>query len=182
MEKITNQEKAALYLHIIENYNDWQELFKISGRSKKANEMKPTVLAVTASRWKNSEPVQNAIRIMRMDLEDRKKAIEQKAIQEENTRRKTEAGELVGPSGVNEEINFLDPDQFLQFANQQANQITDEKERRAYLEMIAKLMNYKDKDEAEQEQIRAYLPIVCDSCELRRRCESCKLDICPVEV
>ena len=81
---------------------------------------------------------------------------------------------------TDEDINFLDPDEFMKFASRQANDLTDEKDRRAYLEMIAKLMNYKDKDQDEQQQIRAYLPQTCENCELYARCSRCSLSSCAV--
>lgn len=70
----------------------------------------------------------------------------------------------------------------MKFASLKANELQDEKDRRAYLEMIAKLMNYKDKDQEEQEQIRAYLPETCENCELYKRCSVCSFGSCPVSL
>jgi hypothetical protein len=181
MEDVTRAEKAALYFHILERCDDWKELYKIAVGEKQYNTLAEKSKITTASRWKSSHRIQKAKEEIERNLKALKAEIEQKA-RENGDQEQAETSKRERPTSPDVDINFLDPDQFLQFANQQANQINDEKERRAYLEMIAKLMNYKDKDEAEQEQIRAYLPIICDSCELRRRCESCKLNICPVEV
>ena len=71
-----------------------------------------------------------------------------------------------------EGINFLNLDEFLKYANNQANNIQDEKEKRAWVEMIGKYMNFKESDEQEQ-QIKAYLPVVCSDCEIYKRCSDC---------
>ena len=76
-------------------------------------------------------------------------------------------------------VNFLNPDEFLQFANSQANEITDEKERREYLKMIANLLNYKESDNAETEIQRFYTPVCCSECEIYNKCKACNLPECP---
>ena len=176
LKDLTPATQAAIYYHVVGGCNDFHVLFKIAEGEKRYNELKGNGKAVTVSKWKLSNVISDAIQELKykIEIEDRKKI--DLYLQERETEGRQREPEQTNLEG----INFLDPDQFLQFANQQANTITDEKERRAYLEMIAKLMNYKDKDSEEQEQIKAYLPVNCENCELYKRCKACNLDRCPI--
>lgn len=178
MDKLNIYEQAAICFHILGECEDRTALFKIANGAERYDNLTDKSKTVTVSRWYNSVKIQDGIKNFQA-IQDRKtneiKTEILKALETETTKNES-SGEING------DINFLDPGQFLQFANQQANQIKDEKERRAYLEMIAKLMNYKDKEGEETEQIRAYLPLQCYSCELKKRCEACKFAVCAVEI
>ena len=179
MEDLTRAEKAALYFQIIERCDDWKQVYSIAIGEDRFNKLTDKTKNTNTSRWKVSHRIQKAREEIERNFNARDEDLKRKAV-EAAANGETEGPAKKAVSMSSEDINFLDPDQFLQFANQQANTITDEKERRAYLEMIAKLMNYKDKDSEEQEQIKAYLPVNCESCELYRRCKSCNLDRCPI--
>jgi hypothetical protein len=176
-KELTTREQAAIVLHVVEDFNDWHELFKIAEGDERYNKMNYNSQKTTVAKWKNSDRIQNAIRDYKYKVR----------IQEEEKKKKyiedwqREATEGTKPGTTSQDINFLNPEEFLQFANLQANNLKDEKDRRAYLEMIAKLMNYKD-SEGETEQIKAYLPIICQDCDLYKRCEACTLSVCPVKL
>lgn len=177
MEKLNDNTKAAIYYQLITGCKDKAVLFQIAEGKERYNKLTDKSKPVTVHKWYNTRPVQRAINEIRFELEQKKAfLIEEGKRIERNETAKKEGLQLQG-----ERINFLNPDEFLKFANIQANEIQDEKERRAYLEMIAKLMNYKDKEGTETEQIKAYLPINCHNCELYKRCKSCKFDICPID-
>ena len=175
IENLDKKTLAALYLYTFGGCDDWHELFKITINPEKLKTLTPGTLQTYTSKWKKSHEVQTALK----ELQQIKKAQELEIIdkyqnQEKETTKTVET--------KNRDItNFLSLDEFLKYANEQANTITDEKERRAWVEMIGKYMNFKGSDEGETEQIKAYLPIQCYNCEIYNRCKSCNLSICPVE-
>lgn len=175
IENIDKKTLAALYLYTFGGCNDWHELFKITLNTDKLKTLTPGTLQNYTSKWKKSYQVQTALK----ELEQIKKAQELEIIKkyEESNQEQTKPGE----TEKKDITNFLSLDEFLKYANEQANSITDEKEKRAWVEMIGKYMNFKGSDEGETEQIKAYLPLQCYSCELYNRCKSCNLSVCPVE-
>lgn len=181
MEDITKSEKAALYFQILERCNDWKEVYKIAIGEDRYNSLTDKTKITNTSRWKASHKIQKAKEEIEMIFKAKQQEIEEKA-KEGNPSGGTEPTNRTTKKEVDEKTNFLNLDEFLQYANQQANKIADEKEKRAWVEMIGKYMNFKESEEGETEQIKAYLPLQCYSCELRKRCESCKFDVCPVEI
>lgn len=179
MEDITKAEKAALYFHILERCEDWKELYKIAIGEDRYNNLSDKSRITSASRWKSSHRIQKAKEELQRNLKAWEDQIKENATAN-SLNQETEPTKKSRIISTDEDINFLDPDEFMKFASRQANDLTDEKDRRAYLEMIAKLMNYKDKDQEEQEQIRAYLPVLCENCELYARCSRCSLSSCAV--
>ena len=181
MENITNRERAAICLHVYGNENNRMTLYQIADDKKRDKPLKPDSLRTTANVWFNSHRIQTAVKY----YQERKKDFETEVIKKyllENQPGESEEPNKPNEPAPGDAVNFLDPEAFLAFANQKANEIIDEKERRAYLEMIAKLMNYKDKEEGETEVLRAYLPLQCYSCELKKRCERCNFNKCPIEL
>ena len=177
MENLTDREKAAVIMHVFAGESNRQILFAVADEKNRINKITSSSYKTIASNWFKSHKIQTAIKY----YQDQKQQYDSEIIKKyllENQTEETEQQKKVEPINPTEDVNFLDPESFLQFANQKANEITDEKERRAYLEMIAKLMNYKDKEEGETEVLRAYLPLQCYSCELKRRCERCNFANC----
>lgn len=172
----TINELAAVLLRVYANITDNHILFQIAEGTTRYNNLTQTSKNTTVSKWFKSERIQNMIK--NEEFNQRKR--DEEIIKKERERIEREAREQEGKKDQNQEINFLDPDEFMKFASLKANELQDEKDRRAYLEMIAKLMNYKDKDQEEQEQIRAYLPETCEKCELYKRCSVCSFSSCPV--
>lgn len=177
MENLTDREKAAVIMHVFTGESNRQILFAVADEKNRITKITSSSYKTIASNWFKSHKIQTAIKY----YQDQKQQYDSEIIKKyllENQTEETEPTKIEPSLLSSEAVNFLDPESFLAFANQKANEITDEKERRAYLEMIAKLMNYKDKEEGETEVLRAYLPLQCYSCELKKRCESCKFANC----
>lgn len=178
MEEITKAEKAALYFHFLEGCNDWHELFKIAEGEERYNSLTDKSKNVTVSRWKVSHRIKKAHEEIKIILDAKRKQIEEQAKQT------VLSGETESPQGgkvpqITDDVNFLDLDNFLQEANRQANQIKDDKERRAWLELIGKYMSFKDRNESETTEIkRFYTPLECEKCEVYNKCMSCNLPEC----
>lgn len=182
MKQLTPEEQAAILLHVYGKCEDRHILFKIANGLERYNKLSDSSKKQTVYRWFNTQPIQEGIQAEKFNILRREEEIKER-IKEEFTTSGEAAATTRGPkTSPAEAVNFLDPDEFLKFANLKANEIQDEKERRSYLEMIAKLMNYKDKDEEQQEQIKAYLPMICEKCELYKRCSNCSLSSCPVSL
>ena len=177
MEYLNEKEKAAILLHIFEDRTGRGILFEIAEGENRANRLRPNENSykVTASKWFRSHKIQEGIKYYLNLLEE----IKQKAIQDYiNSLVEAEPGEGKKATQAKNAVNFLNPDEFLQFANDQANEITDEKERREYLKMIANLMNYKDSDAESIDIQRFYTPIICQECEIYKKCSRCNLETC----
>lgn len=64
-------------------------------------------------------------------------------------------------------INFTNPEEFVQYLNAQANTITEERDRREYLKMLADLLRFKEGNKGGADDIqRFYTPQNCQNCEL----------------
>jgi hypothetical protein len=179
MENFNEFEKAAICLHIFGGCEDKKTLFKIACGEQRYNKLSPNSLKSVVSTWYKSHKVQQLISY----YQHIKKTEQDKAIEEfkklHEASGDTEAPKKESPKAHDGQVDFLNLEEFLKYANQQANDIADEKERRAWVEMIGKYMNFKDNEDGEQEQIKAYIPINCESCELYKRCKGCKLSECP---
>ena len=72
-----------------------------------------------------------------------------------------------GDSITLKNINFTDPSEFLQYLNNQANLLTDEKDKREYLKMLADLLRFKEGSKTGPDDIqRFYTPENCQNCAL----------------
>lgn len=176
MKDLTLLEESAVCFHVMGKCNDRTLLFKIACGEERFNRLKEKSKIVTVNRWFNSVKIQDAIRFYKTIQERQNEEFKKNILLSLETEQKE-----TEPTKPDESsINFLNLDQFLKYANEQANNITDDKEKRAWVEMIGKYMNFKESDEGETEQIKAYLPLQCYSCELKKRCERCKFEVCPV--
>lgn len=173
---LTPRQQAAVLYHVVGGCDDWTELFLIAEGEKRYNSLTDKSKRQTVSNFKRSDKIMQGVadlkyRIERQKEEERKKIIQDWRTEEENK----ENGHT-----LKEGINFLDPEQFLQHANEQANRIKDDKERRSWLEMIAKLMNYKEANDNETTEIkRFYIMKTCENCEIYQRCKGCEFSKCP---
>ena len=109
-----------------------------------------------------------------MSLKEKQTREDERRVLETETR-KTEEGEP-----INEKTNFLDRDEFLQFLNDRANQIQDDKTRNDILKMLSDNLRYKDTERDENNEIqRFYTPVTCENCEIYKRCKGCTVSECP---
>ena len=179
MQSLTPSEKAALYFQIIERAKDWKQIYKIAIGPDRYEKLTTTSQNASASKWKQSDKIQKAYRELTRYLEALQQEIEEKAVNKFKAA-KTESGTGEDIQQFSENINFLDPEEFLKHANQQANRIKDDKERRSWLEMIAKLMNYKEQSDGETTEIkRFYIMKTCEKCEIYQHCKGCEFSKCP---
>ena len=176
IENLDKKTVAALYLYVFGGCDNWTDLYKITQNPERLNKLTDGTLINYVSKWKNSYEIKQAIK----ELEQIKKARDIETIKQYQNEQKKDIKPVETETGEN--TNFLNLDEFLKYANIQANSITDEKERRAWVEMIGKYMNFKGSEEGETEQIKAYIPVQCYNCEIYRRCKGCNLNVCPVEM
>lgn len=178
MLDLTFKERAAILLNLIEGINDRRTLFEVANDETRVNKLKTNgkSFKTTSSNWFKSHKIQEGIKYYSNLIEE----IKQKAVRDyiSNSAGETEAGETERPGKIQNGVNFLNPDEFLRFANQQANEIKDEKERREYLKMIANLMNYKEGDQEQTDIQRFYTPVLCENCTIYNKCKNCKRPEC----
>ena len=173
---LNERQKAAVLYHVVGGCNDWAELFIIAEGETRYNSLTDKSKRQTVSNFKRSDKITQAVADLKYRIERQKEEERKKIIQDWES----ESLNKQSCSGLNEDINFLDPEQFLQHANEQANRIKDDKERRSWLEMIAKLMNYKEANDQETTEIkRFYIMKTCENCEIYQRCKGCEFSKCP---
>ena len=178
MLELTEKEKAAILLYLIEGTTERAILYEISEGENKANKLRPNrnSFSVTCSKWFRSHRIQAGIEYYTNLLDQ----IKNKAVQDYvNSSGDTEGTTREQKKVNSNDVNFLNPDEFMKFANERANEITDEKERREYLKMIANLMNYKESDQEQTDIQRFYTPVLCESCEIYNKCKNCRVSECP---
>ena len=178
-KELTPQQQAAIYLHVFGGVKDRKILYAIAEGPEKLSKWKDTSVNMSLSKWFNSKHIQDGITAAKFWIhqhdEQVKESLKAEIIEAERAKRE---GEKI----PKEAVNFLDLDEFLNYACEQANAIRDEKERRAWVELIGKYKNFREGENTEENtQIRAYLPLSCEDCELKKRCKSCIYDVCPVQ-
>jgi hypothetical protein len=173
---LNERQKAAVFYHVVGGCDDWVQLFIIAEGETRYNSLTDKSKRQTVSNFKRSDKITQAVADLKYRIERQKEEERKKIIQDWET----ESQNKQSFSGLNEDINFLDPEQFLKHANEQANRIKDDKERRSWLEMIAKLMNYKEANDQETTEIkRFYIMKACENCEIYQKCKDCNLSSCP---
>lgn len=117
-----------------------------------------------ASRWKNSGQAKEFLAGLKKRDEIRiANQVEARISSMEKGTYKPEEAELGN-------INFRNVDEFLSFANTQANLVKDEKDRREYLKIISDLMRFKEGSQDKDGDIqRFYVPVRCHECPLYKR-------------
>lgn len=178
-KELTPRQQAAIYLHVFGNVKDRKILFEIAEGAERLNKLKDSSVNMTLSKWYNSKLIQEGITAAKFWIhnhdQQQREIIKAEIMEAERAKKETE-------KSPKESVNFLDLDEFLNYACEQANAIKDEKERRAWVELIGKYKNFKEGENTEEDtQIRAYLPLSCEDCELKKRCERCNFNKCPIE-
>lgn len=176
LKDLTPAQQAAIYLHVVGGFNDWPELFQIAEGKERYNKLTDKSKRQTVSKFKLSDEINEGIQELRYILSLKEKKIRE----DERAMRETETTEGTTVGKFNEKTNFLDRDEFLQFLNDRANQIQDDKTRNDILKMLSDNLRYKDTERDENNEIqRFYTPINCENCEIYKRCKGCTISECP---
>lgn len=162
---LTPAERAAAYLYIIEGLTDRRTLYNIAFGSEKTKNLNENSLKTMSSNWFNSFRIKNFIKEYKQTQDKQTEIL----TQEITERVKTETTNQLNQKTQDENINFLDRDEFLQFLNSRANEITDDKLRNDILKMLSDNLRYKDGENDENNEIqRFYTPLLCKDCQLYR--------------
>lgn len=176
MKNLTDTELLAIHYHVLSGCEDWLLLYRVAVGDTKYNALTQNSRKSLASKWKNSQDVKDEVK--RRQYEQQRREEEQKQ-QIQNIVRETVSTEQTPTQLVDNEVNFLNRDEFLQFLNERANQITDDKQRNDILKMLSDNMRYKESENQENAEIqRFYTPILCENCEIYRRCKHCSVTDC----
>ena len=168
---LTEAERAAIYLHIYDNFQDWKQLYIIAHGAQRFEKLTVESKKNAVTRWKNSAFVVQEIE----SINKMREAERLKIIEEHERRKETEGPEGVATRSNSRQTDFLDRDEFLKFLNDRANdKQLDDKTRNDILKMLSDNLRYKDADKNEIDEIqRFYTPITCKDCEIYRRCSGC---------
>ena len=176
MDQLNEQEQAAICFHILGGCNDKSVLFRIACGAERYNKLSDKSKGVTVSKWYNLPRIQEGIKIYQSIQERKKIELENEII----TRLETKTTNQANKNEEVDKTNFLDRDEFLQFLNNRANQIQDDKTRNDILKMLSDNLRYKDTERDENNEIqRFYTPVTCENCSIYQKCRSCKLSECP---
>ena len=174
LRKLNDSERASLYFYLIEGVKDWERIYCIAVGEERFNNLTPNSKQANTSRWKRSARVQFGLGEIKKEFEERENKIKELAV--------NELGETETPKSKGKDIktDFLNRDEFLQFLNVRANQITDDKLRNDILKMLSDNLRYKESDKEESNEIqRFYTPMICKECPIYRKCSFCKVEECP---
>lgn len=178
---LTDRERQILRLSAWSGITpDWKDLYLLS--REKIYKSVPASISQIVSNWKNSYIIKDyyntekAAYLRYLD-QIRAEAVEAfRAEEESQTERGKQGNRETGPKTKNSRknangdkiINFQDRNEFLQYLEKRANEITDEKLKFDYIKQIAELQQYKkDADESGAKEIqRFYTPLQCQNCQL----------------
>lgn len=169
LKNLTEQEKAVIAYKVLFSIKSYQTIWEIFQKDK--TRAKSQNFASLASKWKQSNEVQtfvkeceNRINIL-VDLEvKRREKDKTKPGQKDTTK---DHDKRVGELSQSSAIDFTNLEEFFNFANMQANLITDEKDRQFYLKTIADLMRFKEGNQEKGQDIqRFYVPLTCIECPI----------------
>jgi len=159
----TLREQAAIIYGIITGIKDLSTFYKIAkGNDKKI--YTPESLKSMGHKLYKSEPVQEYIK--------QAEQIVKRFIQTQNANggenKESESGG--GGAFALNNVNFTDPEQFIKYLNNQANNLTEERDRREYLKMLSDLLRFKESGNSTNTEIqRFYTPLSCQNCQLYRQ-------------
>ena len=157
--ELTLTEKCLIdHLHLFPHEITWTDIYKGSHNTSK---VKMESLPQTVSKWKNSKLVQDYVKQSETKVKNYlNEKTKENTVLDENGKRV-----FLGK----DEINFTNLNEFINFLNTKANNLTDEKERQKYLQMLSDLLRFKDQDTKDSDIIRFYMPVKCCNCPLKSK-------------
>lgn len=159
IRELRSSEKAALTWGYYSAFKSWEPIYDachdFQGTSIKA---KKTAI----SGWKNDDAVKRYWKQLKANDEIRIDTLVQKRLDEIS-----KAEEKGVKTELNTGIDFTDISQFIQFLNDQANILSDEKDKREYLKMLSDLLRFKEgSSDKDNDIMRFYVPMNCRECVL----------------
>lgn len=144
-----NQIRAFIYYGLDHDLSN-TDIYKLCYPDNKV-----TDIVSTASMWKRGKRVSAIFESVKNEIEGK---------------REKEREELNASTNCNlsQSVDFTDKGQFIQYLNNAANRITDDKLKNDILKMLSDHLDFKDenkRDDSNQIQ-RFYLPLRCQDCKL----------------
>ena len=173
METLTEQERAAIIYHVFGGCKDRRTLFGIAEGENRVKRLSDKSLKTVATNWFKSHKIQSSIKYFQTLKQEQENEIIENYLNSTGAR-ETETTNQPNPKKRDNGVNFLDRDEFLQFLNDKANSIQDDKLRNDILKMLSDNLRYKDTERDENNEIqRFYTPLTCENCTIYQRCKGC---------
>lgn len=170
MESLTELERAAIFYHVFGGCKDRKLLFQIAEGENRVKRLNESSLKTTYNNWFKSHKIQTGIKYFEGLKNEKIEEIKRSCTSSEEI----EPIKRAEPVQTEENVNFLDRDEFLSFLNTRANEIQDDKLRNDILKMLSDNLRYKDTERDENNEIqRFYTPVICESCPIYQKCSSC---------
>lgn len=164
--ELTDIEKAALLwgFYTTVKGSPWTRMYDMSHPNSTAKEGSSKRNVV--SEWRNRPSVVTFWNGLQASEDSRVES----RVRAELAKLKRDDGEMPSAPALLDGIrDFTDVNQFIAFLNEQANVITDEKDKREYLKMLSDLMRFKEGSQNETDIMRFYVPLKCSECVLYKR-------------
>ena len=167
-KKLTDAEKAAIYLHVYGGVNDWPQLYAIADGIKDKNNL--TVERSTVYRWKNLPKIQTLIESVQREkitmLEDEKR----KGFEDGKNSLLDNVGTNVPQNGTRQKfVDYTDPANQNRKLNELVNTSGDNGEILDALKVIMQAQKADREAAKTGKSVSAYVPITCADCPLYQK-------------
>lgn len=175
-EEISDREKAVIIAAIFygkdKTAEDWRNIYALSRENRNSREVKANNKDNTVNSWKAMAKVKKFYAEEKQRQSDRLQEIENNAVRKFLTAKTSaqevdEARAAVLAGEASSGVNFRDREEFLNYLNDEANRISDDKMRLDVLKMLSDLQRLKEADSGKGDEIqRFYVPQKCEACKL----------------
>lgn len=168
-KKVTDAEKAALYLHVFGGFNDWTRLYCMADGIKDEKQIN-TINKSIVYRWKNSAKVVGLLDEITRQKNDMIKGGEEDRTGEEDGKGRDNIGQKNVPKhGTSKYVDYSLPENQSRKLNQLINESGDNGEVLDALKVIISTQKA-DRDAAKAGKVvNAYVPMICAECPLYKR-------------
>jgi len=164
--KLTEREKAAVYMHVFGGVNDWELLYAVA--DQKDGKIDPAAKGNNyPSKWKNTPKIQDYIkqlekdRTIALDQEYKRGLQDGKNSVLDNVPTENETGGKKAKV-----VDYSDPTNQARKLNELVNTASDPGEALDALKVIIQTQKADREAARDQKTVRAYLPLSCYSCPL----------------